>query len=288
MYNELFQDEHETRLPVQAMGVYDVPPHPQAARDASVDSITQTLSRTHLPSEPVDCSTTTAAYASSFDRSCDFQTSSTPEGASVVSPPTDSSHSPSHYDGSKPDGDSDSDSDEDEEFRPTQAASSQRKKARVRTRSSTSGSKKSIGSSRGHRRSHPYKGPIPSRNFQRQDGTGFVNKASIFQCPVVECDYTQKNKRIPDLKRHVMTHYRCVEPGKWTCCGVGVEIGHLYGQGIEAGMSEDEQIEAGAYMFKGKLMVGGCLQKFARRDSLKRHVDNPKISCVGNMDLYFY
>ena len=275
------------------MEVYEVPPRPPTARDDSVDSITQTLSRTHLPSEPVDCSAVTAAYASSFDRSCDSGTPSTPEEASIASPPADSSPSPSRHDGSKLDGEGDTDSDEDEEYRPTQAASSQMKgKVRVRakstrTRSSTSRSK-NIGSSRAHRRSHPYREPISSRNFQRQDSAGFVNKASVFQCPVAECDYIQKNKRIPDLNRHVMTHDRWMEPERWTCCGVGVEIAHLYGRGIEAGLSKEEQIEAGAYVFKGELMVGGCLKTFARRDSLKRHVDNPKMSCVGDMDSYLY
>ena len=277
------------------MGEYEVPPRPPAsARDDSIDSITQTLSHTHLPSEPVDCSTVMAAYAPSFDRSCDFRTLSTPEEASVAYPPTDSSPS-SRHDGSKPDGEGNSDPDEDEEYRPTQAASSQMKKGKVcvrakstRTRSSTSGSEKSIGSSHVHRRSHPYRDPIHSRNFQRQDGAGLVNKASVFQCSVAGCDYIQKNKRIPDLERHVVTHYRWMEPEKWTCCGVEVEVAHLYGRGIEAGISKEEQIEAGAYMFKGKLMVGGCLKTFARRDALKRHVDNPKISCVGRMGSYLY
>ena len=61
---------------------------------------------------------------------------------------------------------------------------------------------------------------------------------------------------------------------------------HLYGKGIEEGMTRDECIRAGAYDFRGQLMIGGCMKTFARRDALKRHVDNPKIPCVGHMDSY--
>ena len=280
------------------MGIYEVPP--LASHDDSVDSITQALSRTHLPFEPVNSPTTTVAYASSFDYSCDSQTPSTPGRASIASPPTSSS--PSHYDSSKPDGEGDTDysppSDEDEEYRPTQATSSEKKKRKARAkatrtttssaRSPTSESEKSIASSCGHQRSHPYKQSNRSRNFQRQDHARFINKMSEFHCPVAGCDHTQENRRIPDLKRHIATHDRWIEPEKWTCRGVGVEKAHLYVEGVEMGMSKEEQIKAGAYEFKGKLMVGGCLNTFARRDSLKRHVDNPKTSCVGDMDSYFY
>jgi hypothetical protein len=115
-----------------------------------------------------------------------------------------------------------------------------------------------------------------------------IDSESDFQCPAVGCDYVQKNQRIPDLKRHIVTHDRWMEPEKWTCCGVGMDRAHLYGRGIEEGMTEEEQIKAGAYMFKGQLMIGGCRKAFARRDALKRHVDNPNIPCVGHMDSYFY
>ena len=284
------------------MGVYEDPPHPPAPHDDSVDSITRTLSGTHLLTDPINPSTM-RDYTPLLDHSCDYQTSSTSEKASVASPPTSSSAS-SHYDSSELDGESDTDysppSDEDEEYRPTRETASQKKrKIRVRvksacatapspTQSSVSESEKSVASSRSHRRSHPYKRRIPSRNFQRQDGARLINKASDFQCPVAGCDYVQENRRVPDLKRHVVTHDRWMEPEKWICYGVGMERAHLYGLGIEEGMSKEEQIEAGAYMFEGRLMIGGCLKTFARRDALKRHVDNPKISCVGHMDSYPY
>jgi len=79
-----------------------------------------------------------------------------------------------------------------------------------------------------------------------------------------------------------------MEPEKWTCCGAGMEIARLYSKGIKEGMTEEEQIEAGGYLFRDRLVVGGCLKAFSRRNALSRHVDNPNISCVRHMDLYFY
>ena len=244
-----------------------------------------------------------AAYAPPFSHSCDSQTRFTPERANLASPPTSSSPSSSRHYNPKPDCEGDTNhsfpSNEGEESRPAQAICSEGKcKVHVRAksalatsssaRSSTSESEKMIVPSRGHRCSRPYKPPNHSCNFQRQDGARLINKASEFQCPVAGWNHTQKNRRIPDLKCHVATHDRWIDPEKWTCCGVGMEKAHFYGQGITVGMSKEEQIKAGAYEFKGKLMIGGCLNTFARRDALKRHVNNPKILCVGGMDSYFY
>ena len=288
------------------MTIYEIPQPEPTPSDDSVDSITQTLSVTHLPPEPVDPSTMTT-YAPYFDHGCDSQALSTPGNGSISSlPPTSPPPSSPRCNSSELDGEGDTDyvppSDDDEEYRPTRATPSKKQKKRKaaskckssrRTTfspacSTSSESEKSVTSSRAHRRLHPYKRSIPSRNFQCKDGSKWINKESDFQCPVVGCEYVQENQRIPDLKRHVMTHDRWREPEKWTCCGVGMDRAYLYGKGIKKGMTEEEQIKAGAYMFKGQLMIGGCQKTFARRDALKRHVDNPNISCVGHMDSYFY
>ena len=72
-----------------------------------------------------------------------------------------------------------------------------------------------------------------------------------------------------------------MELEKWARCGVGMDIAHLYGRGTEEDMTGEEQIEAGAYLFRGRLMIGGYLKAFAR-------TDNCNVSCIGHMDSYFY
>ena len=133
-----------------------------------------------------------------------------------------------------------------------------------------------------------YRHLVTPDNPQCKREVRLTDRLSKFRCPVVGCDYVQKNRRVPDLKRHTVTHDRWLEPDKWICCGVAIDNAHLYGIAMEKGMNEEELAKTGAYMFRGKLMVGGCLKTFARRDALKRHVDNSNISCIGDMYLYFY
>jgi len=305
-YTELFQNDNDPCVPVQAMSIYD--PTQLVQYDQSVSNITQTLSDTHFPDAPVGPSTMTT-YPPYFDHACDSsQAPSTPDNASVASlPPSSPPVSSSRCDSSESDGESDADyvppSDDDDEYRPTQVAPPQKKEKQKKTRSpksksprrqnssparsTSSESERSVSSSRASRRSHPYKRRNTSRNFQRYGGAILADRESDFLCPVVGCDYAQRNQRVPDLKRHAVTHDRWLEPDKWTCCGVAMDRAHLYDTGIEEGMTEDDFIQAGAYLFKGRLMIGGCLKTFARRDALKRHVDNPKIPCVGHMGSYY-
>ncbi|KAJ7277026.1 hypothetical protein C8J57DRAFT_1061617, partial [Mycena rebaudengoi] len=36
-----------------------------------------------------------------------------------------------------------------------------------------------------------------------------------------------------------------------------------------------------SYMYLGEERVGGCMRTFSRRDSLRRHLNNCYIGCVG-------
>jgi hypothetical protein len=119
-----------------------------------------------------------------------------------------------------------------------------------------------------------------SRNIQATPAEmiEMVNSGDPWACPVEQCCWVQRNCRISDLKRHVKTHSRHSEPADWVCCGIPVNIAHEH--------KRDPQTEK-TYMYKGKLMLGGCMKTFARRDSLKRHTDNKNSNCIADWDHYF-
>jgi len=282
------------------MPVYETPQPLYYDQSLTTDAI-QVLSDTH--SQP----STMTTYSPYFDHGCDAsKVPTTPGNASVASLPPPSPHvSSSRCDSSESAGESDTDyippSDDDDEYCPTQAAFPQKqKKSRAGASqsksprcqsfspapSTSSESERSVSSPRAHRRSHPYKRRNTSRNLQSINGAVPIENETDFHCPVDGCSYIQTNQRVPDLKRHVQTHGRWMDPYAWTCCGVTLDRAHLYGKGIEEGMTREECIQAGAYEFRGQLMIGGCMKSFARRDALKRHMDNPNITCVGHMDSY--
>ena len=43
----------------------------------------------------------------------------------------------------------------------------------------------------------------------------------------------------------------------------------MYEMGIEQGMADEECVKAGVYLFRGQLVIGGCMEMFARRDALR-------------------
>lgn len=276
-YRELFSDDLNTCSLRDIMGVCEAP------LQAPVTELINTL-----PIAPVDPSTTTI-YVPSFDYTP--QVSPSDSASSASPPPTSPSVSVCSLDSSESDGDGDYASLSDGEYHPTSyqkkgKTASKSRSSRSSSTDSTSSESERSDTSRSRRRSHPYRRSTPSRNIQCE-GTGpFVEKGSLFECPVPGCEYIQDNHRVPDLKRHIETHDRWRRPDRWICCGVETDVAHLYREGITQGMSDEEYTKAGAYLFRGRLMVGGCMKTFSRRDALKRHVDNPNIPCVGNMDTY--
>ncbi|KAJ7176011.1 hypothetical protein C8R46DRAFT_1250178 [Mycena filopes] len=176
------------------------------------------------------------------------------------------------------------DASDDDEYRPSPSLDS-RKRVRSaspvassssrRTSASPPASSSSSSTSSEHRHKRP-RLPPPSRNIQAtsaelqrvetsDDYNGFV-------CGV--CGWVQKNRRIPDFKRHVKTHQRVSDEGAqkgWRCKGVLVDDATDYG--LDA--------DAPTYDFLGQERVGGCMKTFSRRDALKRHLDNDNVSCVG-------
>ncbi|KAH8825210.1 hypothetical protein DL96DRAFT_169756 [Flagelloscypha sp. PMI_526] len=87
-------------------------------------------------------------------------------------------------------------------------------------------------------------------------------------CPT--CGHRQHPKRRPDFRRHLHTH----EEKRHFCCGV------LLGsrEALEAGLGQ-----ANAYEWGNNMRVGGCKAAFSRMDSLRRHLRNSNIGCIGTL-----
>ena len=287
IHQELFHNDHTTCVPADLMTVYEA----SSSVPATTFTHTPFTSLIHSVATPVNPSTMTSYEP---DSSCSPQVPLSDNAAATSLPPTSP---PDFFDNTATDNDGDRVplSDEEEEYHPTQSTSGGKREITAGspcsvtsspTRSTSSKSEKNGTPSRKTGRSQPYMRDIPSRNFQYEDSTLFINQESEFGCPVPGCEYVQKNQRAPDLKRHIVTHGRWREPEKWICCGVEMDKAHLYGKDVKQEMTDEECLKAGAYKFRGRLMIGGCMKTFARRDALKRHVDNPKIPCVGHMNSY--
>ncbi|THH30722.1 hypothetical protein EUX98_g3457 [Antrodiella citrinella] len=99
------------------------------------------------------------------------------------------------------------------------------------------------------------------------------SSSTRWKCPHPHCHYVQRNRRMPDFKRHLQTHTRFLEPEKWICCGIPITDASL-----------DVIASSEPTNFDGQTMVGGCWKVFSRRDALKRHLDNRNIPCKGDLN----
>ncbi|KAI0822299.1 hypothetical protein BC628DRAFT_1421971 [Trametes gibbosa] len=94
-----------------------------------------------------------------------------------------------------------------------------------------------------------------------------------YKCPY--CEHVQRNKRSPDMERHIRSHFRRAAHSQWVCCGLPLEEAVRLGHGGAAHES--------VWEFNGVLMVGGCREDFSRMDALKRHWRNANNSCIGDV-----
>ncbi|PIL23212.1 hypothetical protein GSI_14521 [Ganoderma sinense ZZ0214-1] len=95
-----------------------------------------------------------------------------------------------------------------------------------------------------------------------------------WKCP--HCPYVQRNRRSPDLKRHVETHTRSAHIAAWVCCGVPAS------NAVELGMPPEAVRDAPLFDFDGVTMIGGCRKVFSRRDALIRHLRKREGVCYGD------
>ncbi|KAI8969626.1 hypothetical protein BD414DRAFT_428165 [Trametes punicea] len=116
-----------------------------------------------------------------------------------------------------------------------------------------------------------------SRNIQIIDqpppprGSWPKTGPDAYKCPY--CDHIQKNKRSPDMERHIRSHFRRKGQSQWVCCGLPLEEAMRHGRGPGDN----------PWKFNGVLMVGGCHEDFSRMDALKRHWRNGNNSCIGDV-----
>lgn len=96
------------------------------------------------------------------------------------------------------------------------------------------------------------------------------NSSKYWGCP--HCNYLQKNRRQPDLRRHIDSHFRDRKKYKFVCCGFPVTEASQYR------VPADKPIE----VVRGVEMTGGCFQEFSRKDALARHMKNSK-QCMGDL-----
>ncbi|KAI1784158.1 hypothetical protein LXA43DRAFT_1101676 [Ganoderma leucocontextum] len=101
-----------------------------------------------------------------------------------------------------------------------------------------------------------------------------VTSSNRWKCP--HCLYVQRNRRSPDLKRHVQTHTRGAHVAVWVCCGVPTE------NAVELGVPSEVVCDAPLFDFDGVTMIGGCRKVFSRRDALIRHLRKRKGACFGD------
>lgn len=87
-------------------------------------------------------------------------------------------------------------------------------------------------------------------------------------CPVEGCSHEQTNGRLPDLRRHILTHVGT----EVRCIGVPWDLRHLF-------PCVSRNYEPYVVGELGGLWVGGCLGTFSRPDALRRHLK--KSSCVA-------
>ncbi|KAM5541670.1 hypothetical protein V8D89_004651, partial [Ganoderma adspersum] len=135
--------------------------------------------------------------------------------------------------------------------------------------------------------SSPYPSPSPEPSLRRSPivkasqrrnaparTAALVPATTPWQCPY--CPHVQRNRRSPDLKRHINTRARDMEVADWVCCGVPVM------NAAELGVPAMAMREAQVFDFDGVLMIGGCKKAFSRRDALRRHLLREKGKCFGD------
>lgn len=97
---------------------------------------------------------------------------------------------------------------------------------------------------------------------------------SKYECPY--CNYVQRKRRGPDIRRHIETHKRDAKSTAYMCCGV--PLADAAALGVPAKVRGEDPVE-----YAGIMMVGGCRKTFSRKDALGRHLRKYEGVCFGDV-----
>lgn len=98
--------------------------------------------------------------------------------------------------------------------------------------------------------------------------------SSKWECPY--CNYVQRKRRGPDIRRHIETHKRDAKSMAYMCCGV--PLAGAEALGVPAKVRGEDPVEYAEIM-----MVGGCRKTFSRKDALGRHLRKYEGVCFGDV-----
>jgi hypothetical protein len=169
----------------------------------------------------------------------------------------------------------------EDEYSPSPSASPSRK--RPARSQSTSPSRRSIASvplspspsTPSSHRSKRFRTSTSPQSVQTslEDESGNERKKEDFICHI--CSWIQKNSRVPDLERHIITHGQ----SQWLCCGapLGTRAADRFM------VRRPILVEKTRFRHCDTELVVGCQTLFSRRDTLKRHLDNRHIGCIGGI-----
>ncbi|KAI0357561.1 hypothetical protein OH77DRAFT_1399014 [Trametes cingulata] len=97
------------------------------------------------------------------------------------------------------------------------------------------------------------------------------------------CDFQRPKGRRVEFERHVKAHYReeraANKEEEWVCCGIPWRE---WVASAEAREPPNPGLPRTSNVYRRQVMVGGCMESFARKETLVRHLAKSHGKCIGD------